>query len=131
MRISEKDAIVKIEEYLNETYGSTFKVTMIHYDSDQNTYTAQVTEVNSYRFFTAVCDGKGNITEDFVAVRDSDTVIKQTLDRYFEKYSMLQFRLLSADVNRSLYYFAQLSQMQRTGEDIQLDLSELDDVDII
>ena len=38
-RLSEKAAITKIEKHLNEAYGGVFKVTMIEYDSEENTST--------------------------------------------------------------------------------------------
>lgn len=128
-RLSEKAAITKIEKHLNEAYGGVFKVTMIEYDSEENTYTAQVTELNSYQFFTAVCTGNGSITDDYQNL-PAETVLEQELNRLFAAYPYFQFRSLVIEPNGSVSYLTQLSQMAKKSESSDLDFSTLDDIDI-
>lgn len=124
----ENRAIRKIERHLNRTYDSIFKVTRIDYDFSSFTYTAQVTELNSARFFTASYDFWGRVSDDYASVAEGNA-LEQKIAAICEKYP--QFRMEGLAIkwedlitkNRRqmlLRYWTQMSQQDTSLENVDI-----------
>lgn len=126
--LPEKMAIRKIERHLNRTYDSVFKVTMIDYDAHTFSYTAQVTELNSARFFTASYDFWGRISDDYASVAEGNA-LEQKIAAICEKYPQFRMEGLAIEwedlitKNRRqtlLRYWTQMSQQDTSLENVDI-----------
>ena len=114
---TENDVVLRIEKQLSEKYNADFKVTAIETNSADNTFTATVTRLNSFCFFTATYNPKNNSLSDNFKETDPVDYITDNIKTILAKYDFIEVIDVNTELDKSVTeYFNEMSVFDKNKE---------------
>lgn len=112
-----ENTIARIEKQLSEKYNADFKVTAIETNSADNTFTATVTRLNSFCFFTATYNQKTNSLSDNFKETDPIDSITDNIKTILAKYDFIEVIDVNTELDKSVTeYFNEMSVFDKNKE---------------
>ena len=112
-----ENTIARIEKQLSEKYNADFKVTAIETNSADNTFTATVTRLNSFCFFTATYNPKNNSLSDNFKETDPIDSITDNINTILAKYDFIEVIDVNTELDKSVTeYFNEMSVFDKNKE---------------
>ena len=112
-----ENTIARIEKKLSEKYNADFKVTAIETNSADNTFTATVTRLNSFCFFTAIYNQKTNSLSDNFKETDPIDSITDNIKTILAKYDFIEVIDVNTELDKSVTeYFNEMSVFDKNKE---------------
>ena len=112
-----ENTIARIEKQLSEKYNADFKVTAIETNSADNTFTATVTRLNSFCFFTATYNPKNNSLSDNFKETDPIDSITDNINTILAKYDFIEVIDVNTELDKSVTeYFDEMSVFDKNKE---------------
>ena len=112
-----ENTIARIEKKLSEKYNADFKVTAIETNSADNTFTATVTRLNSFCFFTATYNQKTNSLSDNFKETDPIDSITDNIKTILAKYDFIEVIDVNTELDKSVTeYFNEMSVFDKNKE---------------